>query len=439
MRNKMLNSRVVKESFSLIYGSNERVIREQVDRYQKLLKKFKHYFAGIDDSDIQLFSTPGRTEISGNHTDHNHGRVIAAAVNLDAIAAVVKIPADKIIVYSIGYEQRFAVDLNELNPLKEEQGTTNALIRGIAARFRELGHQTGGFFACIFSDVLPGSGLSSSAVIEVLIADILNTLYNGKKIAEELLAIIGQYAENNYFNKPCGLMDQLTCAKGGIVTIDFENPQQPQVKKVNFDFNREDFSILVVNTGGSHADLTDDYAAIPREMKSVAEALGKKVCREIDYNEVMRNPGKLRASVGDRAILRALHFIAENRRVELQVDALENNNFELFLNYVRESGNSSLRWLQNCYTARNTADQGITLALALSEKYIKETGRGACRVHGGGFAGTIQVFLPNQALRDYIHMIEPVFSKGCVSVLTIRPEGTRHLNPGQSFFPQKGL
>jgi len=426
----MLNNSIIKESFSLIYGSNERVTREQVDRYQNLLNEFKKKFAGIDDSDIRLFSTPGRTEISGNHTDHNHGRVIAAAVNLDAIAAVVKVPADNIIVYSKGYEQGFEVNLDELNPLKEEQGTTNALIRGIAARFRELGCQIGGFHACIFCDVLPGSGLSSSAVIEVLIADILNTLYNGRQIAAESLAIIGQYAENNYFNKPCGLMDQLTCAKGGIVTIDFENPQHPLVETVNFDFNRENFSILVVNTGGSHADLTDDYAAIPREMKSVAEALGKKVCREIDYTDVMRNPAKLRASVGDRAILRALHFTAENRRVELQVNALENKDFELFLSYVRESGNSSLRWLQNCYTARNTAEQGITLALALTEKYIEETGRGACRVHGGGFAGTIQVFLPNPVLGDYIRMIEPVFGKGCVSVLTIRPEGTRHLNPG---------
>jgi galactokinase len=429
MSNKILNSRVVKESFSLIYGRDERIIREQVCRYQKLLQEFKQYFPGIDESDIQLFSTPGRTEISGNHTDHNHGRVIAAAVDLDAIAAVVKVPNDKIVIYSQGYEQGFEVDLNELNPCKEEQGTTNALIRGIAARFRELGRQTGGFFALVFSDVLPGSGLSSSAVIEVLIAEILNTLYNENKIAAESLAIIGQHAENYYFGKPCGLMDQLTCAKGGIVTIDFENPQQPRMKKVNFDFNRENFSILVVNTGGSHADLTDDYAAIPREMKAVAEALGKKVCREIDYNDIMRNPGKLRISVGDRAILRALHFIAENRRVELQVEALEKKDFDLFLNYVRESGNSSLRWLQNCFTPKNTADQGITLALALTEKYIKETGRGACRVHGGGFAGTIQVFLPNQALRDYIRMIEPVFGKGCVSVLTIRPEGTRHLNP----------
>ncbi|MFC2155723.1 galactokinase [Acidobacteriota bacterium] len=425
----MLNNPIIKESFTLVYGSDERIIREQVDRYQNLLNEFKKKFAGIDDSDIRLFSTPGRTEISGNHTDHNHGRVIAAAVNLDAIAAVVKIPTDNIIVYSKGYEQGFEVNLNELNPLIEEQGATNALIRGIAARFRELGYQIGGFHAYIFCDVLPGSGLSSSAVIEVLIADILNTLYNERQISEETLAIIGQYAENHYFNKPCGLMDQLTCVKGGIVTIDFKNPQEPMVKKVSFDFDLEDFSILVVNTGGSHADLTDDYAAIPREMRSVAEVLGKKVCREIDYKDVMRNPGKLRTSVGDRAILRALHFISENRRVKLQVDALQNNDFELFLSYVRESGNSSLRWLQNCSTAKDTADQGITLALALTEKYIEETGRGACRVHGGGFAGTIQVFLPNQALRDYIRMIEPVFGKDCVSVLTIRPEGTRHLNP----------
>lgn len=430
MKNKILNNPHVRESFSRIYGSDEQATRKQVIRYQELLKKFKKYFRWIDDSDIQLFSTPGRTEISGNHTDHNRGKVIAAAVNLDAIAAAAKVPSNRIIVYSEGFDHSFDVNISDLEPQKEEQGTTNALIRGIASRFRELGYKIGGFNACIISDVLPGSGLSSSAVIEVLIASILNTLYNKKKISEDSMAVIGQYAENNYFNKPCGLMDQLTCAKGGILTIDFKDPNKPVTKKVNFDFSRENFSILVVDTGGNHANLTEDYASIPREMKSVAEVLGRKVCREIEYDEVFFHLQKLRFSVGDRAILRALHFLDENRRVELQVKALENKNLDLFLKLAQESGNSSLRWLQNCYTLKNTADQGITLALALTEKYIKKIGRGACRVHGGGFAGTIQVFLPGRSIHDYIPLMESVFGKRCVLVLNIRSIGTYHLNTG---------
>jgi galactokinase len=430
MKKKILNNAKVSEFFSLVYGSDHRVVGEQIDRYGKLLIKFQECFGEVEDTVLYLFSTPGRTEISGNHTDHNHGRVLAAAVNLDAAAAAAKNPTNTIVIYSQGYDSAFEVNLDEAAPKKEEQGTTAALIRGIAVRFRELGYKTGGFNACITCDVQLGSGLSSSAVIEVLIADILNALYNEGKINEDTMAVIGQYAENNYFGKPCGLMDQLACAKGGIVTIDFKVPSNPVVKKVNFDFSRQDFSVLVVDTGGSHAGLTEDYASIPREMKAVAGAIGKKVCRDIDYGDVIRNLKKLRAGVGDRAILRALHFLEENHRVKLQVEALENNDFDLFLKFVRESGNSSLRWLQNCYSVKNTAEQGIPLALMLTKNYIKKTGRGACRVHGGGFAGTIQVFLPKPLLPDYIRLMEPVFGKGCVRVLSIRPTGARHAAAG---------
>lgn len=426
----MLNNQVARDFFSRVYGGDEQAMRKQAGRFENLLKKFNKYFRPVAAGEIRLFSVPGRTEIGGNHTDHNHGRVLAAAVDLDAIAAAVKVASPDIVIYSDGYDQPFTVDISELSARKEERRTTQALIRGIAARFRELGYSIGGFNACIASDVLPGSGLSSSAVIEVLIADILNTLYNDGKIDEETIAFCGQFAENNYFDKPCGLMDQLTCAKGGIITIDFAIPSRPGIKKVNFDFSSQDFSILVVDTGGSHADLTDDYAAIPAEMKAVAQACGRSVCREIEHNDVIRRMRKLRPAVGDRAILRALHFLEENDRVENQAAALEKGDFALFLELVQESGNSSLRWLQNCFSPGDTAHQGIMLALALTEKYNKESRVGACRVHGGGFAGTIQVFLPNHVIADYIRSMEPVFGKECVKVLNTRALGFQHTDTG---------
>lgn len=430
MKNRILRDPVAGDFFYRVYGGDERVVRRQARRFENLLKKFKKNFGPVANGGIHLFSVPGRTEIGGNHTDHNHGRVLAAAIDLDAIAAAGKVPRSNIVIYSAGYDHPFTVDISELPARKEERRTTQALIRGIAARLRELGYSIGGFNACIASDVLPGSGLSSSAVIEVLIADILNTLYNDGKIDEETIALCGQFAENNYFDKPCGLMDQSTCAKGGIITIDFEIPQAPRIKKVNFDFSAKDFSILVVNAGGSHADLTDDYAAVPTEMKAVARACGRNVCREIEYADIMRRIHTLRSTVGDRAILRALHFLEENKRVENQAAALEKDDFDLFLELVQESGNSSLRWLQNCYSPGDTAHQGIMLALALTEKFIEQNGPGACRVHGGGFAGTIQVFLPNHATTDYIRSMEPVFGKDCVTVLNIRAPGFQHTDAG---------
>ncbi|MCK4762568.1 MAG: galactokinase [Candidatus Aminicenantes bacterium] len=416
--NKIINS----EIFSRLYGSGEQAKQKHSARFQELIERFRECFGAIDES-LRFFSVPGRTEIGGNHTDHNHGRVLAAAVNLDAVAAAAPTSDNKIFIYSRGYDRPCEVDLNELAPQKEERGTTNALIRGIASRLRESDYRIGGFNACISSAVLPGSGLSSSAVVEVLIGAILNSLYNQGKIDAETLAITGQYAENNYFNKPCGLMDQMACAKGGILTIDFKDPQKPLTHKVDFDFSREDFSLLVVNTGGGHANLTEDYASIPREMKAAAAALGKTVCREIEYEDIIQNLPALRTTVGDRAALRALHFVEENRRVELQVEALQGGDFDRFLELVRESGNSSLRWLQNCYTGQDNKNQGITLALALSEKYITKVGRGACRVHGGGFAGTILVLLPNPALPGYLELMEPVFGTGSVPVLDIRSFG----------------
>ncbi len=409
--------------FAQLYSQDSEIIEYQRNRYREIINKYQELFPNCQES-IQLFSTPGRTEIGGNHTDHNHGRVLAAGVSLDSVAAAAKSGDSVIRVYSRGYEGSFVVDTNDLDIRKEEEGTTTALIRGIAARFKQLGYNIGGFNAYISSDVLGGSGLSSSASIEVLLGTILNHLYNRGQIDEKLLAMIGQYAENVYFGKPCGLMDQMACAVGGFVTIDFAEPDKPIVRKIDFDFQGQNYNLLVVDTGGNHADLTEDYASIPSEMKAVAQALGAEVCRELTKEQLITNVKFLREKTNDRAILRAMHFLNENHRVSLQVKALEEGRFDDFLSLVKESGNSSWKWLQNCFTTHNPLEQGITLALALTEDYINTTGKGACRVHGGGFAGTIQVFLPSENVDGYVKEIESIFGEGAVTKLNIRPFGT---------------
>ena len=420
-----LKSDKIKNLFSVLYGRETDLIEFNIKRYETVVRLFVEKFG---DGDIQLFSTPGRTEIGGNHTDHNHGRVLAASVNLDSIAAVSKTNNNFITIYSDGFEHPFIVDLTGFDPIKEEEGTTASLIRGIAARVKQLNYNNGGFNAYISSNVLIGSGLSSSASIEVLIGTILNYLYNDGRIPASEIAIIGQFAENIYFGKPCGLMDQTACAVGGIVTIDFNNPKNPIVKKVDFDFNQQNYSLVVIDTGGNHADLTDDYASIPQEMKSVATLLGGEVGRDIILDNLLDNLHVIRPDVGDRAVLRMIHFLNENERVIEQVVSLENNDFKTFLKLVNESGNSSNKWLQNSFTIKNPREQGINIALAVTENYLAKIGEGACRVHGGGFAGTIQVFLPNKSVEDYFSLMENIFGKGSVQVLNIRSLGTIHVN-----------
>lgn len=409
--------------FVKLYGDDDKMIEYQERRYKEILVKYQELFPHSSD-EIQVFSTPGRTEVGGNHTDHNHGQVLAAGVNLDTVAAASRSGDSIITLYSKGYEEAFIVDTKDLEVRDEEKETTLALIRGIAARFKELGYDMGGFNAYISSDVLVGSGLSSSASIEVLLGTILNYLYNHGKIDPKLLAMVGQYAENVYFGKPSGLMDQMACAVGGFVTIDFKDPSNPLVRKIDFDFGSQNYSLLVVDTGGSHADLTEDYAAIPGEMKAVAKELEAEVCRELTKKKILENIPLLRQKVNDRAVLRALHFLNENHRVTQQVKALEEDNFEEFLKLVKESGNSSWKWLQNCYTSHNPLEQGVTLALAITEDFIHKAGVGACRVHGGGFAGTIQVFLPSEKVQEYIETIEPMLGQGAVTLLNIRPFGS---------------
>jgi len=422
----ILDFKKLRSIFSEIYCSkDDNILSKKVKRFQGLIDKFKQKF---QQDDLHFFCTPGRTEIGGNHTDHNHGRVLAGSVNLDSIAVAAKNNSNLVTIHSEGYREPFIVNLDQLEKIPGENETTSALIRGIAARFKQLEFSIGGFNACITSDVLPGSGLSSSASIEVLIGTIFNYLFNDGKISPQQIAIIGQFAENEYFGKPCGLMDQTTCAVGGIVTIDFLNPKVPVVRKVNFDFASQNYSLLVVDTGGNHANLTDEYASIPREMKSVANQFGAEFCREINYEELIQRIKEIRPRVGDRAILRAFHFLGDNARVLEQVAALERGDFQSFLSLVNESGNSSFKWLQNIYTTKNVEEQGVSLALAITEKYISMVGEGACRVHGGGFAGTIQVFLPNADVSEYIKLVESVFGEGKAVVLSIRPHGTLYLN-----------
>jgi galactokinase len=402
----------------LYKDDKDTLLRNQI-RFKNIVS---NYIQKFNSNPSHYFSTPGRTEISGNHTDHNHGKVIAASINLDSIACVSE--CDSVVeILSDGYKKSFVVNLDNLNVVDSEAGTTNALIRGIASRFVQNGFRIGGFKACIASDVLKGSGLSSSASIEVLIGTIFNHLYNDGKISPEEIAKIGQYAENVYFNKPCGLMDQMACAIGGIISIDFSDATNPIVDKLDFDFSSTSYKLVVVDTEGNHSNLTDEYSAIPKEMKQVANYFGKEYCSEISFEELIPQIKSLRKQVSDRAILRAIHFLEENKRVDQQKEALKKNNFDKFLYLVNESGNSSYKYLQNIYSPNEIEKQEVSLALALSDIFIKKNAKGACRVHGGGFAGTIQIFLPDELIENYKNFITNIFSIDSVKILSIRQIG----------------
>jgi len=404
-------------AFKELYGTSEEVLKEQAQRYRSLIEKFNSIFGT---SGIMLFSSPGRTEIGGNHTDHNYGRVLAGAVNLDNIAVAAKNNSNIVRIESVGYP-RFEVDLNNLVPDKKEYYTSGSLVRGISAKLKENGFTIGGFDCCIDGAVPVGSGLSSSASFEVLIGAIISHLFNNGKLDAVQNAITGQYAENVFFGKPCGLMDQTACAVGGLVTIDFKDPSKPIVKKVNFDFVSTGFALVITDTGGNHADLNDEYASLPTDMKAVAAELGAKVLRQVTIDQVLAITPKIREKVGDRAILRAIHFQGDNQRVVDQVAALERNDFKAFLGMVVDSGFSSYMYNQNIYPVNNVKEQGVSLALALSELVLK--GQGAWRVHGGGFAGTIQAFVPKNLLNKYITTLEHVFGKGSCHNMFIRQKG----------------
>ncbi len=370
--------------------------------------------------EIYRFSAPGRTEISGNHTDHQHGCVLAAAVNLETVAQVEMNGADLIRVQSEGYPP-VEVDLNDLTVHEEEKNTTAALIRGVAAAFYQRGAELRGFDAKIHSTVLPGSGLSSSAAFEVLIGTICNELLFGKQLNAVEIAQIGQYAENVYFGKPCGLMDQTASSVGGMVFIDFADPATPVVEKIDFDFTAAGHALCIIDSGADHADLTEEYAAIPSELKKVSAFFGKEVLRDIPEAVFFAALTELRHQVPDRAILRAIHFYQENSRVQRQAQALRDGDFDAFLRLVSESGRSSWMYLQNITPTGATEHQDVAVALALCDTLLR--GRGAFRVHGGGFAGTVQAFVPLDMLNAFKTGIERVLGEGKCHVLSIRSEG----------------
>ena len=397
---------------------SDRAVADQKERDAVIIDEFVRLFG--DSDSIELFSAPGRTEVGGNHTDHNHGKVLAAGVDLDTVAAAAK-RGDNIIVEKSFKFDALEVDITDLDVHKEEFGKSSGLIRGICAGFVNRGYKIGGFNAASMSRVLSGSGLSSSAAYEVLIATILNHLYNDGSISDVEIAKIAQFAENEYFGKPCGLLDQMTSSVGGFITIDFEDPSKPVINKVDFDFASCGHALCIVDTGGNHADLTDDYASIRKEMESAAEVFGKSVLREVDEDELMQNISLVREKVNDRAVLRAMHFYAENKRVDAEIAALESGDFEQFKKLVIESGRSSYMYNQNVFTASDVEHQGVSLALAMCEYLL--AGKGAWRVHGGGFAGTIQAFVPVDMLSDFCEKIEAVFSKGSCYVLSVRPFG----------------
>lgn len=368
----------------------------------------------------RYFSAPGRTEIGGNHTDHQRGRVLAAAVNLDTVAAVRLNDLNQIRILSKGYPL-CVVDVKDLTPNEAEFNTTPALIRGVAARFVQLGCEVKGFDAYCESTVLPGSGLSSSAAYEVLIGTIINHLFFDAKVSQAEVAQIGQYAENVFFGKPCGLMDQTASAVGNLVTIDFFDKDNPKIESLKFDFASCGHALCIIDTRASHADLTDEYAAIPNEIRAVCAHFGKEVLTQIDEKEFFAAIPVLREKCGDRAVLRAVHFYQENARVPKQVAALEDGDFEAFLKLIKESGYSSYMYLQNVIPAGYKEHQDVALALAMCEHYLE--GRGAYRVHGGGFAGTVQAFVPVDMLDRFVAGIDGILGQGACHVLSIRPQG----------------
>ena len=387
------------------------------NRYMEAINKFEALFG---EAEVSIFSAPGRSEIGGNHTDHQHGEVLAASINKDCIAVVQKIDEPKIQFVSGGYSL-ITVSTEDLEQRDSEKESTFSLVKGVLAGVKNHGYHIGGFRAYITSDVLIGAGLSSSAAFETLIGTILSGLYNDMKISPIDIAIIGQYAENVYFGKPCGLMDQMASSVGSLVHIDFNDPKAPVVEKVEFDFDKQGYSLCITDTKDSHADLTSEYAAVPAEMKAVAARFGKEVLREVSLDDILASAAKIREELGDRAFLRALHFQAENKRVEDQVEALKQNRMEDFLKLIKASGDSSYKYLQNVYTNQDIKHQNVSVALAVSDMFLGESG--VSRVHGGGFAGTIQAFVCNEAVAEYKANMDRIFGEGACDVLKVRKYG----------------
>ncbi len=400
-----------------IYGSDK--IAYQKKRYEEAAEEFLSIYG---EREVSLFSVPGRSEISGNHTDHNHGKVLAGSIDLDIIAVASKTDDGTVRIKSKGFDEDVVVLDEYKEPRECHKFKSVSLVAGMARAFSDASLKTGGYVAYTTSDVFKGSGLSSSAAFEVMVGNIFNYLYNDGKADNADIAKMAQFAENRFFGKPCGLMDQTACAVGGVVYIDFKDTSRPEIKKIDFDLTGAGYSLCIVDTGGNHADLNEDYASVPAEMKSVAKFFGKEVLREIEKSDVLSHIKELREAVGDRAILRSLHFFDENVRVEKQANALISGDIKTFFEYVLKSGNSSFKYLQNVYTVKNVSEQGLSLALCLAESVLADVG-GAFRVHGGGFAGTTQAFVPTEYTEKYKKVMDEAFGEGACHVLRIRADG----------------
>ena len=413
-----INCGALDQKFSTLYGKEN--VESAKQRYTDAVAKFIGAYG--EDRELSLFSVAGRSELSGNHTDHNRGCVVAASISLDVIAVASPTDDGIITVISEGFGKD-TVNIREYcAPDADKFGTSESIVAGMCAGFSANGYKTGGFVAYITSNVLKGSGLSSSAAFEDMIGTIESHLYNGGRVDNVEIAKLAQWAENNFFGKPCGLMDQVACAVGGIVAIDFKDTKYPVITPIDFDITGAGYNLCIVNTGGNHADLTDDYASVPAEMKSVAAYFGKEVLREVDEAEVIANVADLREKLGDRAIMRALHFFEENKRVGMQKAALESGNLDAFFENVKASGRSSFCYLQNVYTNKNVSEQGLSLALCLAERILKDK-KAAWRVHGGGFAGTIQAFVPSDTVAEFKNTMDSCFGEGACIVLNVRPVG----------------
>ena len=403
--------------FKDIYVTDE-ASSVQENRYKNAVGKFKEYFNGKEPSSI--FSAPGRTEVGGNHTDHQHGEVLAASINKDAIAVTALREDNTVNIFAEGFGNT-VIGIDDLSLREDEKGTTPALIRGVLAGLKKAGFTLGGFDAYITSDVLIGAGLSSSAAFETLIGTIVSGLFNNMSIDPVEIAKTGQYAENVYFGKPCGLMDQMACSVGNLVHIDFADPERPVVDKVGFDFSATGYVLCITDTKGSHADLTDEYAAVPLEMKKIAELLGHDFLRPVSFEDIMDNISMLRDKAGDRAVLRAIHFVNETRRAGDEAKALKDNDLEGFLKLVKQSGDSSFKYLQNVYTNKDVTTQNVSIALSVSDTVLRPDE--ASRVHGGGFAGTIQAFVKKENASRYQEYMDRIFGKGSCEILAIRKYG----------------
>ena len=396
---------------------DEAKLTYQRERYAAAIEQFEKLYGAAE---VSIYSAPGRSEIGGNHTDHQNGEVLAASVNLDAIAIVEKTDDGLVKVVSGDYPM-ITVDVNDLEKNDSEEGTTLSLIKGVLAGIKERGGNVGGFKAYVTSDVLIGAGLSSSAAFETIIGTITSGLYNDMTISAVDIAIIGQYAENVYFGKPCGLMDQTASSVGNLVHIDFADKANPVIEEVSCDLGKYGYSLCITDTKGSHANLTPDYAAIPTEMRAAAAVFGKEVLHGVTMEELIEKSAEVRVAAGDRALLRAIHFVSENVRVQQEVAALKAEDFEGFLRVVKASGDSSYKFLQNVYTNSDVQYQNVSVALAISETILGDNG--VCRVDGGGFAGTIQAFVKNEAVAEYKATMDNVFGDGSCQVLKIRKYG----------------